>query len=497
MTVRSLKIIQNDSPLKGEVEYRIPFEGFSDPASAQPRALRSLSQIINNGLCHRCGSCVGICPTGVLGLDDESYPRVKNLSACTDCDLCVKVCPGDEFDFHGFHQQKFGNAGAIDSTHGEFISGFIAHSSDPFIQEHSTSGGLVTEIILHLLETAQIDGAVVIVSDSEKIWRGKPIIARSREEVLKSMKSKYAIAPTNSVLSEIKELPGRYVLVGLPCQIHGYLKAAELDARLKERIVLTIGIFCHAAVEYDGYNIIWDSLGEAKHKAKKFISRVGKHPGTPHLELEDGSLYPVYHPDKKGYRPSSMEIINILYRLYSPARCLTCFDALANFADISIGDPWLPPPDDDVDFYKGWSFALVRNEKAAEICKAAEARDKIKVKQLTRKEALSCNVMMSNEKLWRAVRIIETHKRQGKAVPVYTDYEINLPGQNLKQFVKTEINIFTHMLCFVPKFRAVVLRFFLSDGGYYLLWLNNLRRNVRTALRDAKAKYSRKFFGRR
>jgi Coenzyme F420 hydrogenase/dehydrogenase, beta subunit C terminus len=192
-----------------------------------------------------------------------------------------------------------------------------------------------------------------------------------------------------------------------------------------------------------------------------------------------------------------MEIINILYRLYSPQRCLTCFDALALFADISIGDPWLPPPDDNVDFYKGWSFALVRNPEAGKICHDLVANGALTIQDLTRKEALSCNTMMSNEKIWRAFRIIETRKRQGRAVPKYTDYELSLPQHGLKQFLKTEINMFTHILCFMPKLRAPVLKFFLGNGGYTFLLINNWRRRLRYFIRDGLAWCRRKIFGRK
>lgn len=491
----SLKIL-NESPLRDGGSFLSSIDEISD--KSQPRALRSLAQIIDNGLCHRCGTCVGICPTDALGLDDESYPKVKNLSACTDCDLCVKTCPGDEFNFEKTHLEKFGNKGEITSTHGEFSNSFVAYANDPWLREHSTSGGLVTAILLHLIETKQIDGALVIVSDPENIWKGKPIIARTKDEILDSLKSKYSIAPTNSVFKEIREIEGKYAIVGLPCQIHGFHKAKELDAKLKERIVLSIGIFCHAAVEYEGYRTVWESLGEKREKATKFISRVGKHPGTPYIEFGDGTQEPVYFPKKKGFRPSSMEIINILYRLYSPKRCLTCFDALAEFADISVGDPWMSPPDDSIDFHKGWSFALVRNEFAQKICDEMEQNKSITTYKTTEKEALKCNTMMSSEKVWRAFRIIETQRRQGKAVPKYADYEIKMPSLGIKQFLKTEINMFTHIFCFLPSgFRKPILKFFLSNGGYSLLWLNNKRREVRGFLKDFYSKYKRKLFGRR
>jgi coenzyme F420 hydrogenase subunit beta len=441
----------------------------SDRDDQTPRALRSLAKIIDGGLCHRCGSCVGICPTSVLGLDGEDYPSVDNLSACTDCELCVKVCPGDEFNVIDAYKKSFNTEADITSTHGHFTQAFLSYSTDPDIRERSTSGGLVTAILLNMMRRGEIDGAVVVTSDPDQIWKGKAIVARSREEIL----------------------------VGLPCQIHGFTKAAELDQRLRERVVLTIGLFCHAAVEHDAMRIIWGSLGDRSKDATRYISRVGKHPGTPHLEMKDGSLYPVYFGAKKGYRPSSMEIINIVYRLYTPSRCLTCFDALAEFADVAVGDPWMAPPHEGVDFYKGWSFGLARTPRGqAAVDSIARDGDAV-VDPVTDREALACNRMMATEKRWRAFRVIETLRRQGKPVPAYGDHGFRFPRQSGKQFVKTEIHMFTHMLCHLPKLRPYVLKFTLSQGGYMLLWLNCQRRRLRFFIRDTKALIGRKLFGRR
>jgi coenzyme F420 hydrogenase subunit beta len=460
-----LRILPDEVSLRENTPFLKPLSWEDREAVDSPRALRSLSKIIDEGLCHRCGSCVGICPTEVLSLNDDAYPTVQKLSACTDCDLCVRVCPGDEFNFEEF-------------------------------REKSTSGGLVTALILHLMESGQADGAVVIASDDNDLWKGKPVIARTREEVFAATKSKYAISPTNSVFSEILEVPGRYVLVGLPCQIHGYLKAAQLDARLKERVVMTIGLFCHAAIEHEAFRVIWDSLGEKGDDAVRFISRLGKHPGSPHIELSDGSLYPVYFGHKNGYQPSSMEVINILYRLYTPQRCLTCFDALADYADISVGDPWMVPPEDDIDFYKGWSFGLLRTERAEIAVRDMIDGEKILSKDLTRKEALSCNVHMASEKRWRAFRVIEAQRRQGKPVPAYGSPEFRMPRLGWKQLLKTEGNITTHIFCFIPRLRKSMLKFFLGDGGYYLLWLNGKRRKAKYWARKTIAKWKRSLYGR-
>jgi coenzyme F420 hydrogenase subunit beta len=461
-----------------------------------PRALRALSKIVNGGLCHRCGTCIGICPTGVLGLDENDYPQVVNSYSCTDCDLCVKVCPGDEFNFSENHQEIFNTAGDSSSTHGTFLNGLIGHASDTAVREHGTSGGLITGMLATLLNSGDIDGVLSVVSDEKDLWKGRPTIIRRAEDLHRSAKSKYAITPTNILLGEVLQNEGRYVLVGLPCQIHGLIKARNLDSRIKKRVVLSIALFCHAAIEHQAFRVIWDSLPRDKtDRAKAFVSRIGKHPGTPYLKLDDDSLYPVYFGKiRDGYRPTSIEMINILYRLYTPERCLTCFDALGEFADISVGDPWMAPPEDDVDFKKGWSFALTRTEVGASYLARAKELGGIDYRLVTDREALACNSLMSGEKRWRAFRMRATLQRQGKPIP---EYMITNPKPTLSHFIKTEISFLTHIGCFLPRIRDPLMRFMLSKGGYYLLWLNSKRRSLRFWWRDTKSRVRRKLFGRR
>jgi coenzyme F420 hydrogenase subunit beta len=457
----------------------------------QPRALRSLSQIINDGLCHRCGSCVGICPTQVLGINDDAYPTVLNLSACTDCDLCVKVCPGDEFNYKEAHQTIFNCEPDLTDTHGKFNSSILAYATDIEVRSGSTSGGLITALLIDMLKSGEIDGAVSIVSDETTLWKGRPIIARSEAELKNAMKSKYAISPTNQVFSEIRQIPGRYAFVGLPCQIHGLAKATELDKNIRERIVLSIALFCHAAIDHEAFRVIWDTLPiDKRNRATGFVSRLEKHPGSPNLILDNGSHYPIYFGNHRGYRPTSIEMINILYRLYTPERCLTCFDALGELADISVGDPWLAPPTDDIDFHDGWSFALIRTERGQQALANATNRNSLHTHQLSTAEAKPCNALMATEKRWRAYRILETRRRQGKPIP---EYHMPTPTHSVEHFIKTELNVFSHILCGLPKLQAPALRFMLSSYGYYLLWLNSIRRRTKVWWRDAKVRWKRRW----
>ncbi len=491
----ALPILSNETPLRRGGALLAPLKAHDDAGAEAPRALRSLARIVDGGLCHRCGSCIGICPTSVLGIDDNEYPSVKNLSACTDCDLCVRVCPGDEFNFHEHHQELFGTAGSLSDTHGQIAEAAVGYATSADIRDGSTSGGVVTGLLVQMLESRQIDGAVIIGSSDSPIWKGKSLIARTRAELLSGMKSKYAITTTNAAFAELRQVPGKYAIVGLPCQIHGYRKAIALDPRLKERIVLSIGLFCHAAIEHEAYKVMFEELGEEGRNAKKFISRIGKHPGTPHLEMSDGSLHPVYFGDRSGYRPSSIEVINVLYRLYTPERCTTCFDGLGDFADISVGDPWMAPPTDDVKWTDGWSLVVMRTQRGQAAYHGAVNAGALATVAVTEKEARASNILMAHEKRDRAFRVIETHRRQGKPVPFYGEQVGEFPKQRGLKFIKTELHMLSHIFCFLPRYRASVLRFFLGKG-YWLFWLNSLRRRLRVWIRDSIFLVKRKSIGR-
>ncbi len=483
-------------PLRHDGPLIQPFKSLKKDQPEPPRALKALAQIVENDLCHRCGSCVGICPTSVLALDKADYPVVKNLSACTDCDLCVKVCPGDEFNYPKFSNEKYGYVPDEHDVYGNIENGYLSHSTDPDIRARATSGGFVTGFLNYLLDSKYIDGAMVVVPDDKVAWKGVPKIARTKDELVSAMKSKYSIVGTNAIFEEIRNTPGRYAMVVLPCQMHGVLKAAELDKRIKERVVFTIGLLCHAALENEGLSDAFDHYvshrPEVVDQVKKFYFRVGKHPGSSFVELEDGKKEFLFFPKKKDYHPDMIEMANVLYRMYTPKRCITCFDSHVDFADIAVGDPWMPVPKDGLNFHEGYTYAVTRNKEADRLMNEAAKAGYLNNVTIDRKAARSSNRAMGTEKRHRAFRVIESLRFAGKPVP---EYSFRIPQGSLKHKIFTEINMMTHSLCFLPGVRKKILNLILSPGGYYILWLNKRRRVLRTIRRDFTAKLKRRIKG--
>jgi coenzyme F420 hydrogenase subunit beta len=466
----------NDKPeaiaLRGDSVFVRPLTSAGEP----PRSLRALAAIVENDLCHRCGTCVGICPTAVLGTDSASFPVVNKLSSCTDCELCVRVCPGDEFDIGAHARELFGRVPPPEDVHGEFISGYLSHATTKEIRQRSASGGTVSALLISLLARNIIDGALVIGSEPSTKYQGVPFIARSKEEILSAGGSKYAITPSNSAFAEILKTPGRYAIVGLPCQIQGFHKAAAVDRRLKQRVALTIGLLCHAAVEHDPLRSIIDNCETAHGPVTQFRYRNGKPSGISTAVRQDGKEVPALFPQTTGFRPTTVETLSVLYRLYSPLRCLVCTDATSELADIAIGDPWMPSPSQEIDFRDGYSYVLTRTETGDRLLKEAAAAGDIRLLPLSPEQARSSNVTMGREKKLRAFRLLRTRARQGLPVPDFG--ESAMPGKHSSS-VAVELNVFTHWLCFAPRARDAALKLLLSRFGLILFRLNNIRRQIK------------------
>ena len=95
---------------------------------------------------------------------------------------------------------------------------YFTYAADPALLERAASGGSVTALLLHLIESGQADGALVC---STEIEDGKPrpvfFVARTRDELVRSQGSKYtAVHFTTHALPLIKAFEGKLAVVALP-----------------------------------------------------------------------------------------------------------------------------------------------------------------------------------------------------------------------------------------------------------------------------------------
>src|SRR5206468_11182672 len=98
----------------------------------------------------------------------------------------------------------------------------------PF-RPNGSSGGLTSWVAAELLRTGAVDGiAHVAPTDPAAGGLFAYRISRSLDELSAGAKSRYYPVELSQVLREIRERPGRYAIVGIPC----FIKAINLLRRV-------------------------------------------------------------------------------------------------------------------------------------------------------------------------------------------------------------------------------------------------------------------------
>ena len=371
---------------------------------------KTISYVVENNLCTGCGTCVALCPNGAIEMviDENKGIYVPELDEgkCNSCGICFKVCPGYKVDFKGLNSEIFGKK-PEDVLLGNYLNCYVGHATDYDIRYNSSSGGLVTALLIFALEAGLIDGALVTRMKKDKPLEPEPFIARTRAEIIEARGSKYCPVPANVALREIIEAEegGRFAVVGLPCHVHGMRKAEKMNKKLRERIVLHLGLFCTMVPSIHATELLLRKLGIKQKNIKKINYRGQGWPGGMNIWLKDGTIKFL----KMG------EYYDELFGAFKPCRCLLCWDWAVEFSDISFADAWHEKNKDDI----GLSIIISRNDKADEILQKMVNDRIIKLSKITDEEVKKSQNSMSFKKRDLGARIALA-KLLGKNTPYYT-----------------------------------------------------------------------------
>ena len=298
---------------------------------------RNIQKTIDNDLCCNCGTCEGMCPENAIKLvldnDKIAYKPVITKTECIECNTCYLVCPGYSVDFNTINKFLY-NKEPEDLRIGIYSNSYIGYSRNDDVRYNSSSGGVITSLLIYALEKGIIDGALVTKMNDDNPFEPEPFIAVNKEEIIEAAKSKYCPVPLNRMLNRIMETDNlKIAVVGLPCHIHGIRKAEMLKESLRNKIVLHLGIFCsHTDTFKQTYTLI-NKVGIEEDEVHKINYRGDGWPGNMVVELKNGIKYRL--PFQEAMSQHKLWI-NSLYR------CLFCCDLTAELSDISFGDPWLP-----------------------------------------------------------------------------------------------------------------------------------------------------------
>ncbi len=326
---------------------------------ARAPPLPSRDRIARAGLCIGCGACA---EPGRMAWDryGQLEPSGPDPWRRARDPKFARICP---FSLHARDEdviaaELFPAAPHIDDRIGRYQAAYVGHAAEEDFRANGSSGGMVSWVATELLRRGLVDGVAHVAPQSPREGDGRLFayrIARSFDALHEGAKSRYYPVELSGVLDEIRHIPGRYAVIGVPC----FIKAVQLLRReepvLRERIVFTLGLYCGHMKSARMIESFAMQMGAEPERIERAEFRV-KDPCRPanwyrtEVTLSDGSTRAEdwWHLVDGDWGSG----------FFQHSACNFCDDVVAETADISFGDAWVEPWSSDG---RGTNVVLVRS----------------------------------------------------------------------------------------------------------------------------------------
>ncbi len=299
----------------------------------------SLREIVENGLCLGCGLCQSIAGSSRVEMDWVDPPgRLRpaiRQPLDTDTELAIlEACPGVKLDEPVEHS-RHGHDVRVDPCFGPWIRVWKGHASDPDIRHMASSGGALTALALHLLESGEVDFISHVKADEERPMRSRSHVSTSRADVLAGAGSRYGPATPLDRFLELLDRDRPFAVIGKPCDISGVHNMRRLDPRVDRLVRATLAFSCGTFADLDC--------------SRQMLERVGIPGGAggeANLSLFRYRGYgcpgPTRAVDRTG-RIHDEDYLDFWYGSHGwthQFRCKICADPTGEATDISVADAW-------------------------------------------------------------------------------------------------------------------------------------------------------------
>ncbi|HEY7930812.1 MAG TPA: Coenzyme F420 hydrogenase/dehydrogenase, beta subunit C-terminal domain [Acidimicrobiales bacterium] len=316
-------------------------------AIEKPHWRELFQEVVTSGLCTGCAACVVVCPHPVLdynadgGVYKPFHLDIDGGAAdCTHgqkgCTMCTRACPRfrnweSEIDVLRFERER-----TEEEVYG-VGDVLLARASDPSLVDNGQDGGFVSALLIYALENDLIDAALVSALEGDgSTWRAKPAVARSRDDVLATAKSRYTYSA--NLLAYDEAVAGgaeRIAVVGMGCMASapGAMQARKAG-KVARRLSLTIGLLCSKTFD----DAIFEELFEARYGLKRENIVKMNIKGVFQIWTKDGAFHEI--PLKEAHA-------------YTREGCTHCPDFAAEHADLSTGG---------IGAFGDWTLVIARTD---------------------------------------------------------------------------------------------------------------------------------------
>ena len=312
---------------------------------------RLFKTVVDGGYCIGCGACASV-EHSPIQMKLDGYGRfVATVDSLTQDPTnyipVQEVCPFSEqalnedqissqlFAKHCRHHNKIG-------YHLATYAGYVVEGE---FRDRGSSGGMGTWIVSKLLNENLIDGVLHVqqrqpTKTDPRLFEYQ--LSSTLEQVQNGSKSRYYPVELSQVMQFVKERPGRYAIVGIPCFIKAVRLLMKQDSLLAERISFCVGLICgHLKSIHFAEMFAWQCGIEPGNLLginfrKKLLGRSSNSYGVEAIGIHDKQII------------SQVQVVQDLFGhdwglgFFKYKACDYCDDVVAETADIVIGDAWLP-----------------------------------------------------------------------------------------------------------------------------------------------------------
>lgn len=315
-----------------------------------------LKTILANDLCTGCGLCASV-HNDVLRMEMnvEGFlrPRALNTSAM---DTELPFCPGAGLRIEN-------NDGDYYLNWGRLVDCKVGYSTTSEVRYKGSSGGVLSQVAIYLLERNMVDGVIHIGVDENNPLINVSKVSRNSSEVVSNAGSRYApAAPLDMILQTIAvDNNAKYAFIGKPCDVAALRTYLETHPEIKPNLPYLVSFMCAGTPSIVGTDEVLKKLNVKKEDLISFRYRGDGWPGVTKAIDKDQNESTMTYNESWG---------NVLGR-YLQKRCKLCPDGIGEFADIVCGDAWHGDENGYPDFEEkeGRSLILIRTRTGNQIIK--------------------------------------------------------------------------------------------------------------------------------
>lgn len=395
-----------------------------EPAGVKP--------VIRNGYCIGCGACaalpdaqhkVEVTAWGTLvasmnGLTPGVEARAARLCPFSDLAANETEIAKELFPDNRTHE-----------TIGSFHEAFAGYVIEGGFRDNGSSGGMGTWILEQLLSTGRVDAVVHVGGGSgERGTLFQYRVSRTVQELRSGAKSRYYPVTLADVVPEVRQRPGRYAFVGVPCFVKAIRLLAKEDPSFGASVAFCVSLVCGHFKSRGYAEFLGWQMGIHPSSLERIDFRVK-------VEGDAANYYGVRVSGRDGNdqieRTSRMDDLyghDWGMGLFKPKACDFCDDVVGETADITIGDAWLPQYVQDS---RGTNLIIVRNSSLAGILHQAAADGRINLEAIDpgevarsqgsayvhRREGLAYRLLLADtQNQWRPIKRVRPSQPDGGAI---------------------------------------------------------------------------------